>query len=148
MRMMTFFAIHVLSDATLVFAHYFVGVGTEEEDRFEAKLATTLSSCPVKADQLWVSNCLGYPVLGRVHQGLLFLLSGSKATDELLLAEYVPLVIDIVVATCDNKLTAAQVQSSHGKITACFHSAAPQGRLAYTDVHTILRNAKLKAPAF
>lgn len=58
--------------------------------------------------------------------------------------EYAVAVVD---ATCDKKLVPSHVLDFHGKICVCISECFYEGQLTITDVETVLRNAKLKAPS-
>jgi hypothetical protein len=145
--MSSFSSLHIISeDKVLHFAHFFDGTDLPAQDEFEAQLSARVHDNPPRRDREWCTVCAGKPVAGRVVQGLTVLLGGSADTNELALAEALPFFIALVTATCDGKLTPAQLVSFQGKVSICLHEACPEGALRYTDVATILRSSKLKAP--
>lgn len=144
---MTLHSLLVLSDGVVVFSYYFGKAPLDIQDSFEAQLSTLLQAEQLSKDSDWCTACAGKPVVARLHQNFAFILAGSEDTDELSLSETLPFLIQLVVATCDGRLTSAQLLSFQGKVTVCLHEACPQGDVRCTDVPTVLRNAKLKAAA-
>lgn len=57
-------------------------------------------------------------------------------------------VILVVEAACDYKLVPEQLTNFAGKVNICLHEAfGGQGYQILSDIETILRNSKLKAPS-
>lgn len=143
------FALHALDrEGCAVLAHYFVPVPLEATDAYEAALGD--ATRPFLRTAGMDDVCLaarGHPVVLRAVNNTVFALSGLPTDDELGLAEALGFLAMLVDATCEKSLSPAAVAANHGKVTVCLREAVVDGRLVHTDVETVLRNAKLKAPA-
>jgi len=75
---------------------------------------------------------------------VVFVLAGADLDDELALVESMTVLVAVASATCDRRLTAAQVVDFHGKLAVCMEEAAFEGVLTSTDAEAVVRAAKLK----
>lgn len=134
----------------LLLAHYFADATVGDQDAWEAALAAAarpflrlVGGAPLVVP---VAGACGRPLVARAARDVVFALSGAPSTDELALADAVDFFVRLVDAACDGALSPAQVVAFHGKLVVCLHEAAFAGRLLHSNVETVLRSAKLKAP--
>jgi hypothetical protein len=64
----------------------------------------------------------------------------------LAVAEALDVIVVLITAVCEDRLTAKQLVDFHGKVSVCLHEMFVQGVQIYSDIGTVLRNSKLKAP--
>lgn len=155
---MLFHTAIVTKDGILLFSYYFVpivspaagGDALAIQDAWERRLnLDTRDSWADASEDDVVLSVDGRFVLLREKAGLIFMLSCAQdgADDEFTLAEHMDRLIPLVTATCDGRLTPAQIISFTGKLCVCVNEMFFAGMRVYDDVEVVLRNAKLKAPA-
>ncbi len=54
------------------------------------------------------------------------------------------LVVAVVTAACEKKLTEAQIVRFHGKVCVCLQEALLEGTVLHTDVDVVMQMSKLK----
>lgn len=167
-----FCSLHVCTappEPVLLFAHDFCAPprGAPPADAYEGALADALADAPAPlllappppgaappapgapaaGGGDYVAAVAGRLVVVRAFGGLLFCLAGGPGADEAALADALPGLAALVAATCDGRLTPAQLVAFHGKVAVCLAVACPGGALRHTDVQAVLKLAKLKSSA-
>lgn len=147
MSKMTIFNLTIIdpSGGKLLLTYYFTTATVAEQDAWEAALAAETKgfweACFKQDVPTVVSDRF---VLLRGTSDMVFILSGIEEHDELMLVETMDAAVSVVTATCDKRLTSAQVVAFHGKVCVCLNEMFFGGHQVYSDVETVLRNAKLK----
>jgi hypothetical protein len=79
---------------------------------------------------------------------LIYASFAGTTDDELTAVAFLSTAVAVLSATCEEELpTASRIASFYGKIVVCLHEAfGGQGFVLHSDVDSILRNSKLKAP--
>ena len=134
-------------DGNLLLSHYFVDTTIEFQDEWEVAIAAVAR--PFLRDiglSVFCTTAAGRPIMMRGIQDVIFILCGTQGTDEMQLIEILDFIVTLVNATCENAMSPPHVLALHGKIAVCMNEAFYGGRLLHSDVETVLRNAKLKAP--
>lgn len=131
----------------LLLSYYFGAATVAEQDAWESRLAAeTVAYFEAAYKQDVPCVVADKFVLLRGVGEMIFILSGVEEHDELALVDVMTAAVAVVHATCDKRLTCAQVIAFHGKICVCLNEMFFGGHQVYSDVDTVLRNAKLKPP--
>lgn len=135
-------------DGRLLLSQYLTPATHAAQDRWEAALAEmTRAWWPAALTGADVPLVLGERiVLLRARSDVLMLLTGSGLHDELGLLEPIDVAFAALREACDGVLTPDRALAAHGKLRLIFGELFAGGMLVWTDVQTVLRNAKLKPP--
>ncbi len=92
--------------------------------------------------------CGDVPVAVQRIGDLIYAAFGSPTDDELCAIDLLASAFSVLSATCEEECpTAPRISAFFGKIVVCLHEAfSGQGFALHSDVESILRNSKLKAP--
>jgi hypothetical protein len=107
-----------------------------------------LGDTPAEGAPAFALACFDVPVAVQRIGDLIYASFAGTTDDELTAVAFLSSAVAVLSATCEEELpTAPRIASFYGKIVVCLHEAfGGQGFLLHSDVDSILRNSKLKAP--